>query len=155
MARGEHPSVYARRRTIALVVGLVVLAAAVAFGIARATRGDDTPRVSGAPKDVVAAVQAFGRALAARDFAAICDEMFTLEAREAAGGDSCRSTLAQSAARVRDPRIVIKAVSVRGDQATATVVAQQRGKRAVVDVIELQRERGRYRIAALRGAAER
>ena len=155
MARGEHPSVYARRRTIALVVGLVALAAVAAVLIARATRDDDTPRVSGAPKDVVATVQAFGRALAARDFAAICDEMFTVEAREAAGGDSCRSTLAQSAAGVRDPRIVIRAVTVRGEQATATVVAQQRGKRPAVDVIELQRERGRYRIAAVGGAGER
>jgi ketosteroid isomerase-like protein len=155
MAHGEHPSIYARRRIVALAAGVAVLAAAGAFLIARAVGGDDTPRVSGAPKDVVAAVQAFGQALAARDFAAICDHMFTVEAREAAGGDSCRATLAQSAAGVRDPRISIRAVTVRGDQATATVVARQRGKRDAVDVIELQRERGRYRIAAAGGAGER
>ena len=155
MARGEHPSVYARRRTIALAVALAVLAAVGAFLIARAATQDETPSVTGAPKDVVAAVQGFGRALAARDFAAICDQMFTVEAREAAGGDSCRATLAQSAADVRDPRITIRAVTVRGDQATATVLAQQRGKRDAVDVIELVRERGRYRIAAAGDAGER
>jgi ketosteroid isomerase-like protein len=155
MAHGEHPSVYARRRTLALVACVAVFAAAGAFLIARAVGGDDTPRVSGAPKDVVATVQAFGQALAARDFARICDDLFTLEAREAAGGDSCRATLAQSAAGVRDPRITIRAVTVRGDQATATVLAHQRGKRDTVDVIDLQRERGRYLIAAAGGTGER
>ena len=155
MARGESHSVYARRRTVALLVGVLLVAAAAAFVIVRAAGQDDTPRVSGAPKDVVAAVQAFGRALAARDFATICDDLFTVEAREAAGGDSCRSTLAQSAARVRNPRISIRAVTVRGDQATATVVTQEAGKRPMVDVIELQRERGRYRIAAVGDAGER
>ena len=155
MARGEHPSVYARRRTVALLAGLALLAAAAAFVIVRVAGDDETPGVRGAPKDVVAAVQAFGRSLTARDFATICDDLFTVEAREAAGGDSCRSTLAQSAARVRNPRITIRAVTVSGDRATATVVAQEEGKRPMVDVIQLQRERGQYRIAAVGDAGER
>ena len=148
MAGSEHPAVYARRRTLALATAGVLLVALAAFLVVQATADDDPPAVTGAPRDAVAAVQSFGRALAARDFGSICDEHFTLEAHEAAGGDQCSSVLAQGLAEVRSPRIAIRAVAVRGAAATVTVLASQRGKPPVVDTLQLVRERGRFRIAS-------
>ncbi len=63
------------------------------------------------------ALEAFRKALAARDFATICDVLYTTDAREAAGGDDCQSVLAQETAKLRDPRVEIVGLTVRGDSA--------------------------------------
>ena len=133
---------------LALAAALALLAAFAAFLIARAASDDDTPRVSGAPKDVVAAVQSFGRALAARDFGAVCEEMFTVEAREAAGGDRCPSVLQDTAGGLRRPDVRIVAINVRGGTAEVTVRATVAGGPPVTDVIRLVRQDGRFKIVS-------
>jgi hypothetical protein len=137
---------------LAAVAGVLVI---VAVAVIR--DGDDgPPAVSGTPKEAVDTVESFRRALAARDFATICDKLYTTEAREAAGGDDCQSVLAQETAKLREPRVEIVGLVVRGETADVTVQASVRGEKPVQDTIRLAREKGRFRIAS-RGpaAAER
>jgi hypothetical protein len=135
-----------RRRLVALVA-LALISAGVAlllFG-----RGDDEPPpVSGTPEDVVATILDFERAVADRDFATVCDRLFTADARERAGGENCPSVLARGAAQSGSPRIQIRSLVVRGDEATATVLASVPGRPASTSAIELARERGRFRIVS-------
>lgn len=117
--------------------------------------GDDgPPAVTGTPKEAVETIEAFRRALALRDFATICDQLYTEDARAAAGGDNCQSVLAQETAKLRDPQVRITGLTLTKDRATATVRASVRGGRPVTDTIVLEREKGRFRIAS-RGPAPR
>ena len=140
--------VYRRRRSVALATLAVVAVAAAAVLVARLSGKQDTPSVSGAAKDVVTTVREFESALAGRDWAGICNRLYTSRARAAAGGDHCPMTLAQSAGGLRDPRVKIVSVVVRGQAATVTVAASVNRKPPVTDAIQLERERGRYRIAS-------
>ncbi len=127
-----------------LVVGAAVLAILI-------SGRDDTPQISGAPSDVVATVTQFETALAGRDWAGICDRLYTKKARAAAGGARCATTLAQSAGGLRAPRVRIVAVTVRGQAASVTVAASVNGRPPVTDKIQLIREGGRFRIASAGG----
>jgi hypothetical protein len=49
---------------------------------------------------------------------------------------------------LRDPRVRIVSVVVRGPAATVTVAASVNGKPAITDAIQLERENGQYRIAS-------
>jgi hypothetical protein len=140
--------VYRRRKTIALAALGVIAVAAIAVLVARLSGDEGTPPVKGAARDVVATVTQFEAALAGRDWRGICDRLYTADARRAAGGDRCPVTLAQSAGGLRNPRVKIVSVVVRGQAATVTVAASVNGKPAVTDAIQLVRERGRFRIAS-------
>jgi hypothetical protein len=124
------------------VAGVIVIALVTAARDGR----DDPPAISGTPKEAVDVVEAFRKALAARDFATICDELYTVEAREAAGGDDCQSVLAQETAKLRDPQVRIVGLTVTREGADVNVQASVNGKRPVADVIRLVRQRGRFRI---------
>jgi hypothetical protein len=137
-----------RRRTVALGALAAVVVAAAAIAVAILSGRQDTPPVSGAARDVVTTVRQFESALAGRDWAGICERLYTSRARSAAGGSHCPSTLAQSAGGLRDPRVKILSVVVRGPAATVTVAASVNGKPPVTDAIQLQREDGQYRIAS-------
>jgi hypothetical protein len=142
-----------RRRTLA-----VLLAIGVGFGVLVAVLigGDDSPGpVTGTPKEAVEVVDAFQSALAARDFAKVCDELYTIEAREAAGGADCQSVLAQATARLSQPRMRIVSLSVYRGGAVVSVEASEKGHRAVQDSIRLVRQRGRFRIASAGPPADR
>ena len=134
------------RRTVALAALAVVAVAVAAILVAILSGRQDTPSVSGAAEEVVTTVRQFESALAGRDWAGICDRLYTTRARAAAGGAHCPSALAQSAGGLRDPRVRIVSVVVRGQAATVTVAASVNGKAPVTDAIELQREDGVYRI---------
>jgi hypothetical protein len=137
-----------RRRTGALAALAVLAVAAIALVVARLSGSNDTPQVTGAAKDVVNTVMQFQSALANRDWAGICTRLYTSKARAAAGGPKCASTLAQSAGGLREPRVKILSVIVRGQAATVTVSASVNGKAPVTDAIQLVREGGRFRVAS-------
>ena len=137
---------------------LTAVAGVIVIVVVALIRGGDDgpPAVSGTPKEAVELVERFRVALAARDFATICDQLYTTEAREAAGGDDCQSVLAQETAKLREPRVEIVGLTVRDDSAVVTVRASVRGQRPVEDTISLAREKGRFRIASRGGTpAER
>lgn len=127
---------------LAAVAGVVVIAVVTALR----DGGDGPPAISGTPKEAVEVVETFRRALAGRDFATICDELYTVEAREAAGGDDCQSVLAQETAKLRDPQVRIVGLTVTREGADVNVQASVNGERPVADTIRLVRQKGRFRI---------
>jgi hypothetical protein len=137
-----------RRGTVVRVALGLLVVAVIAVVVARLSGRQDTPQVSGAAKDVVATVMQFETALANRDWAGICTRLYSNQARAAAGGARCATTLAQSAGGLRDPRVRIISVVVRGQAATVTVSASVNGRAPVTDAIQLVREGGRFRIVS-------
>jgi hypothetical protein len=137
-------------RALLLAIGLAGAGVAAAL-LGGGKIGGDEPEpapVSGAPKQVVATIMEFERALAEGDFATICGNLFTLEAREAAGGDRCPSVLQDTAGGLREPDVRIVSINVRGKTATAIVRARIAGGRPVTDTIRLLRQGGRYKIVS-------
>jgi hypothetical protein len=111
---------------------------------------DEEPRpVAGVPKEVAATVERFERAVAERDFATVCDQLFTARARRRAGGDECVSQVGSAAEGVRRPSIEIEGIDVKGDRATVQVATEAEGQARVTDTLELRRVRGRWLVEAL------
>ena len=138
-------------RAVLLAIGLAGAGIAAAF-LGGGQLGDgeeEAPRpVSGASRQIADTILQFERALADGDFATICGNLFTVEAREAAGGDRCPSVLQDTAGGLRSPDVRIVAINVRGNTATATVRARVAGGPPVTDVIRLVRQGGRYKIVS-------
>jgi hypothetical protein len=136
---------------VLLAIGLVAagVGAALLGGGQVGDGGGNEPRqATGAPKQVTDTIIQFERALGQGDFETICGNLFTVEAREAAGGDRCPSVLQESAGGVKNPDVRIVSVAIRGDAATAIVRASSEGSPPVTDTIRLARQGGRYRIAS-------
>ncbi len=108
-------------------------------------------RISGAPKEVADVVVRLERVTRRRQFAELCDNLFTRSARSRAGGNDCVELLRATAKDVRGARIRLLEVKIQGTRARARVRTVAEGQAAVEETIELVRERGRFRIAALRG----
>ena len=139
--------VFLRRRAVA--VAALVLVVVLVVALVESCGDDGAQPVRGTPAQAVATVEAFQRALVERDFAEICDRLFTGRAREAAGGDNCQSVLAQAAARLRAPSMRITSVAVgRGGKATVGVLAGTAGEPSRPELIRLERVGGRFRIAS-------
>jgi len=113
--------------------------------------GDDEPKpASGTAAQVAAAVDRLEGAVEQRDFAAICNQLFTAKARQRAGGDDCVRQLRSAAEGVKRPRIEIQRIDVEDDRATVKVRTQAEGQALVSDELLLRRERLRWLIEALR-----
>ena len=146
MQQSPGPAILRRR---AVVIAAAVVVVMVLVAVIESCGDEGPPPVSGTPAAAVAVVDSFQRALTTRDFATICDRLFTPRAREAAGGDNCQSVLAQAAARLRVPEFRITSVVLqRGGKATVGVVAGTRGERPLPEIIQLERVGGRFRIAS-------
>jgi hypothetical protein len=94
-------------------------------------------------------VQRLQKATAQRDFTTICDQLLAADTRAQAGGADCPKVLGERVRGVRHPRIVIKAIELRGQTARVTVRTTAGGQAAITDVIRLVRERGRFRVSSL------
>lgn len=128
---------------VALMLGIVALWALLGGG-------DDPPKkASGTSKEVANVVTRLERATQRRQFNVLCDDLFTRSARERAGGKDCVALLRETAKDVRKARIRLLDVEVDGNRARARVRTTSEGQRAVVETIDLVRERGRFRISAL------
>ena len=138
------------RRVLREPLFWAAVAGAIVIAVVGVIRGGDEepPVVSGTPKEAVETVEAFRKALGARDFATICEQLYTTEAREAAGGDDCQSVLAQETAKLRNPQVKIVGLTVTKDDAVVIVKASVSGQKAVQDTLRLEREKGRFRIAS-------
>ena len=114
--------------------------------------GDDEPKpVSGVPKEIVATVDALGVAVAEKDYAEVCDELFTAAARKRAGGRQCAAQLRSSTEGLRGPTIEIRGIDLKGDRATVLVATTATGQDRVIDALDMRRQGKRWRIEALSG----
>jgi hypothetical protein len=114
--------------------------------------GDDeeTRPAVGAPRAIAVTLDRFERAVAAGDWATVCDELFTAAARRRSGGEECARQLRSAAEGVRRPVIELRGIRVRGGRATVEVATAAAGQARVRDELQLRRERGRWRVEALR-----
>ena len=137
----------AHRRPV-LAVALTT-AAGLALLVILLDGGGEDEELSGSAREVVAVMDDFERAARARDYARICNELFTIEAREAAGGADCPALLEQSTDGVRGVDVRMESIVVRGNSASARVNARARGQAPATDTVRLVRREGRFRIASL------
>lgn len=93
----------------------------------------------------------FRNALASRDFGRICTVLLAAEARRRAGGKDCPRMLRRTTARLKEPRLRLDSLELRGNLATAWVTTTAVGQAPVADIMRLVRERGRFRILSLSG----
>ena len=141
-----------RRGILGAVAALagVLLVGALLLGGSRDSDVDPRP-ITGPGKQVADVVTRLERATRRREFGVGCDELFTRAARTRAGGGNCVRLLRSTAKDVRRPRIRLLSVRIDGNRAEAQVRTLAEGQAAVEETIDLLREGGRYRIAALRG----
>jgi hypothetical protein len=112
--------------------------------------GDDDPEPAvGAPRAIAATVDRLERSIADRDYATVCDQLFTAGARRHAGGDDCAAQLRSAGEDLRRPSIELRGIEVKGERATVTVVTTARGQARVRDELQLRREDGRWLVDAL------
>jgi hypothetical protein len=129
-------------------LSLLACAAALA-GCDSGGSGGDPEAIKGAPKQVAAAVTALDAATRAGRHREICDDLFTRAARTRAGGKDCAALLRSATEDVRNPRVRLLSITVKGNAAEARVRTRSTGERAVDETIAFHRERGRYRISSL------
>jgi hypothetical protein len=112
--------------------------------------GEEEPKpASGAPAEIAAAVERLERAIASRDYATVCDELFTAGARERSGGEECATQLRSAAEGVRLPAIEVRGIRVNGERATVEVTTRAAGQARVRDELRMRRVDGRWRVEAL------
>ena len=121
-----------------------LIAVAVALGAGGCGAPSDEERVRGT-------LDTFAQATAKRDWRRICDEVLArrLLDRLRAAGVRCEVALSTGLQGVRDPRLEIGAVTVRGDAATARVRTLAANQNESTDTVELVRQGEDWRIAAL------
>jgi hypothetical protein len=110
---------------------------------------EEAEPVGGAARDIVGVVERLERATAERDFATVCDDLFTAAARERAGGEDCERLTRSAAEGVARPRIEMQAIDIRADAARVEVTTHAAGQAEVPAVLELRREGGEWRVEAL------
>jgi hypothetical protein len=114
--------------------------------------GDEEPQpASGPPRAIAQVVERLERATAERDFATLCDDLFTEAARQRAGGEDCERLTRSAAEGIARPRISVKAIELSGQRATVKVTTRATGQAEVSDTLELRREGGEWRVEALGG----
>lgn len=113
--------------------------------------GETEGRVSESGRDAARTVQALERGIARRDFAGVCRDLLTRAVREQAGGRGCAAMLRRTSRGIRGPRIRIRSISLQGSKAVVEVTTVAEGQAPARDTIQLVREGGRWRVAALGG----
>lgn len=104
------------------------------------------------PRDQVQAkVEQFAHATANRNYGALCDEVLApaLVQRLTNAGVSCRQAMKLFVQSVQNPTLSVRRVTVKGDTASATVLASASGQRASVESIQLISTKHGWRLASL------
>jgi hypothetical protein len=111
---------------------------------------DEEPQpASGAAAEVAAVVDRLEHAVTRRDYATICDQLFTAAARKRAGGDECVGQLRSATEGLERPSIEIEKIDVKNNLATVKVRTEAAGQARVSDKLQLRREGARWLIEAL------
>lgn len=129
--------------------GSRALVAALGVGLAGCGGGSAPP-----PEEQVRATLAdYGRAVAAKDYTAMCTRLLAPDLVERVNsiGLPCEAALRKGLGNVREPRLTVGRVEVDGDRATAQVSTSALGEEPSRDTIELQRVKGAWRVSSLGG----
>jgi len=105
-----------------------------------------------AEKDVRATLVRYAAATRAKDYQALCDELFSKDIVSGlrSVGLPCEVALRGSTlSTVRNPTLTVLGVEVSGDQALARARSTATGEPTSIDTIKLVREDGGWRIASL------
>ena len=124
-----------------------------ALAVALAGCGDSGPTDE---EQVRTTLTAFTRATAAKDYQTLCDRLLapSLIADLKKIGLPCEIALQQGLRDVRQPRLIIGAVTVKGKKASADVRSSAEGEAPSKDTIELERTDKGWRIASLATPSE-
>ena len=122
--------------------------AALALALALAGCGDSGPTDE---EQVRATLTEFSRATAAKDYQTLCDRILapSLIADLKKIGLPCEIALQQGLGDVKQPRLLVGAVTVKGKTATAQVRTSAEGQAPSSDTIELEHTDKGWRIASL------
>ncbi len=122
--------------------------AALALALALAGCGDSGPTDE---EQVRATLTDFSRATAAKDYQTLCDRILapSLIADLKKIGLPCEIALQQGLGEVKQPRLLVGAVTVKGKTATAEVRTSAEGQAPSSDTIELEHTDKGWRIASL------
>jgi hypothetical protein len=123
---------------------------AVAAFLTGCLGADEEPQpAGGAAREVAGVVERLEKAASARDFATVCDDLFTTAARQRAGGEDCERLTRSAAEGIVRPRLEIEAMELRRGLARVEITSRAAGQAEVAEVLELRRERGEWRVEAL------
>ena len=122
--------------------------ALAALAVVIAGCGDSEPT---AEEQVRTTLTAFIRATAAKDYQALCDRLLapSLIAEVKKIGLPCEIALQQGLGEVRQPRLIVGAVTVNGKTATAQIRTSAEGQTPSQDTVKLERTDAGWRIASL------
>lgn len=132
---------------------LTRLGAIVAFVLVMSGCGENEPTDE---EQVRTTLTAFSRATAAKDYQALCDKLLapSLIADLKKIGLPCEIALQQGLGDVRQPRLIVGQVTVKGKTAVAEVRTTAEGEAPSKDTVELVRTEAGWRIASLSTPSE-
>ena len=127
--------------------------AGAAVAVALAGCGDSEPTDE---EQVRTTLTAFSRATAAKDYQTLCDRLLapSLISDLKKIGLPCEIALQQGLGEVKQPRLIVGAVTIKGKKASAEVRSSAEGQAPSKDTIELVRTDEGWRIASLATPSE-
>lgn len=122
---------------------LTTLIAALALALAGCGADDEG--------DVRDTLERYGKAVQAKDYQTICDDIFSERLIEKLRGVNlpCETALQRGFADVERPTIAVKRVKIDGDRASALARSDAANQEPSEDTIQLAKEDGGWRIVAL------
>jgi hypothetical protein len=126
-----------------------ILVASGALLVACGTSAKQKQQARKPAQQVADAVAALQHDLSTRNYRDLCEQVFSAQARQQAGGVSCPTILAHESQGIRNPKIEIKRIEVNAQGAVAEVTTSAEGQTSVPETIQLVRENGRFRVSAL------
>lgn len=101
--------------------------------------------------DVRTTLEGFGRAIAARDYQALCDVYFSsrLISGLLRAGLPCEAAIRPEIGATEKPKLTIRSIEVDGETARARVYSEAANQPPSDDTIALTLEDGRWRVASL------
>jgi hypothetical protein len=132
---------------------LLTAACAAALGLAACGKSDEEDTTAKEEQQVRTTLRDLGRATASKDYQALCDKVFArrLVNRSQAVGIPCETAMKAALAKVEAPSITVAGVTVKGDEAEATVKTAAKGQAASTDKVHLIKEAGHWRVDRLGG----
>jgi stress response protein SCP2 len=129
------------------------LACALAVASALAGCGDRTPSDEEQIRSLLATFQA---ATEKHDYDTLCNKIFApaLLTGLQQIGLPCEIAMRQSFEDVKNPRMTVGQITIRGDKASAQIRTSAEGQAPSSDVLELQRVKGAWKVSALGGGRE-